>query len=191
MKDKLLQIRVDEDFLSRLEYLRKINGFKTIAETVRKLIEKEYRKEAELPTAQPKSANELAEKVQNAPDEDFISRKAAIEAFDNLEWFHQNANKDMVSGANPKLHQTWYKEQDIYKVLEQLPSAQQRWIPCSERLPDKPDVYMVTDHDGRVVRYVYNDNESSREYWKRCAKAWMPLPEPYRAERRTDEQDSE
>ena len=45
MKDRKLQIRVDEDFLSRLEYLRKINGFRTIAETVRKIVEKEYRKE--------------------------------------------------------------------------------------------------------------------------------------------------
>lgn len=45
MKDRLLQIRVDESFLQKLDYLRKINGFKTIAETVRKLIEKEWRKE--------------------------------------------------------------------------------------------------------------------------------------------------
>ena len=45
MKTKLLQIRVDEDFISKLEYLRKINGFKTVAETVRKIVEKEWRKE--------------------------------------------------------------------------------------------------------------------------------------------------
>ena len=45
MKDKLLQIRVDDDFLSKLEYLQKINGYKTIAETVRKIVEKEFRKE--------------------------------------------------------------------------------------------------------------------------------------------------
>ena len=45
MKDKMLRIRVDSDFLSKLEYLRKINGFRTVAETVRKLLEKEYRKE--------------------------------------------------------------------------------------------------------------------------------------------------
>ena len=45
MKDKLLQIRVDKEFLSKLEYLRKINGFKTIAETVRNIVEKEWRKE--------------------------------------------------------------------------------------------------------------------------------------------------
>lgn len=48
MKDKMLRIRVDSDFLSKLEYLRKINGFKTIAETVRKLLEKEFRKEREV-----------------------------------------------------------------------------------------------------------------------------------------------
>lgn len=47
MKDKLLQIRVDEAFLSKLEYLRKINGFRTVAETVRKIVDKEFRKEKE------------------------------------------------------------------------------------------------------------------------------------------------
>ena len=47
MKDRKLQIRVDEVFLQKLEYLRKINGFKTIAETVRRLVEKEFRKETE------------------------------------------------------------------------------------------------------------------------------------------------
>lgn len=45
VKDKLLQIRVDSEFLSKVEYLMEINGFRTIAETIRKIIEKEYRKE--------------------------------------------------------------------------------------------------------------------------------------------------
>lgn len=47
MKDKMLRIRVDESFLDKLEYLKRINGFRTIAETVRKIVEKEYRKESE------------------------------------------------------------------------------------------------------------------------------------------------
>lgn len=45
MRDKLLQIRVDDDFISKIEYLRRINGYKSNAETIRKIIEKEYRKE--------------------------------------------------------------------------------------------------------------------------------------------------
>lgn len=47
MKDKTLQIRVDEDFLSKLKYLQRINGFRTIAETVRRIVEKEFRKETQ------------------------------------------------------------------------------------------------------------------------------------------------
>lgn len=47
LKDKMLRVRVDSDFLSKLEYLRRINGFRTIAETVRKVLEKEFRKETQ------------------------------------------------------------------------------------------------------------------------------------------------
>jgi metal-responsive CopG/Arc/MetJ family transcriptional regulator len=47
MKDKLVQIRIDEEFLSKLEYLKKINGYRTISETIRRIIEKEWRKEQE------------------------------------------------------------------------------------------------------------------------------------------------
>ena len=45
MKDKLIQIRVDAEFLSKLEYLQRINGFKNESETIRKVVEKEWRKE--------------------------------------------------------------------------------------------------------------------------------------------------
>lgn len=47
MKDKRIYIRVTEEFLEKLEYLKEINGFKTLSETIRKIVEKEYRKEKE------------------------------------------------------------------------------------------------------------------------------------------------
>lgn len=47
VKDKMLRIRVDDAFISKLEYLKRIHGFKTVAETVRKIMEKEFRKEKE------------------------------------------------------------------------------------------------------------------------------------------------
>lgn len=47
MKNKVLQIRIDVEFQSKLEYLQKINGYRTISETIRKIIEKEFRKETE------------------------------------------------------------------------------------------------------------------------------------------------
>ena len=54
------------------------------------------------------------------------------------------------------------------------------WIPVTERLPEESGLYQVTDMQGNVVRYVFNANDSSVEYWRRCVKAWMPLPEPYK-----------
>ena len=76
--------------------------------------------------------------------------------------------------------------------------AQQRWIPCSEQLPEENGQYLIT------VKYVhvdgYDDIYAEHGEWTdgkwdmfcfgHCGKveniiAWMPLPEPY-AERRTD-----
>ena len=45
MKDKELKIKVDDDFIEKVDYLQKINDFKNRSDTVRKVVEKEYRKE--------------------------------------------------------------------------------------------------------------------------------------------------
>lgn len=68
------------------------------------------------------------------------------------------------------------------------------WIPCSERLPkageyigDVPKYYLVQNEFGdmMVARYRHS------EYWEQIYQlkpigdeivAWMPLPEPYKAE---------
>lgn len=54
---------------------------------------------------------------------DLIDRQAAIDAIENTDWYHQNANKDMVSGASNE-HQAWYKADDVYSALGSVPSAQ-------------------------------------------------------------------
>ena len=76
--------------------------------------------------------------------EDLIRRSDAIEAIENTDWYHQNRNKDMVSGANSDEHQAWYKADDIYKALEDAPTIEPKrgewlernsgfikWIRCS------------------------------------------------------------
>ena len=63
--------------------------------------------------------------------DDLISRQAAIDAIEGVDWYHQNQHGEMVHGANPDEHQAWYKADDIYAAIERVPSAQQ-WIPCSE-----------------------------------------------------------
>jgi len=46
-KTKLIHIRIDEEVEEKLKFLMRINGFRSLSDTIRKLIEKEYRKEKE------------------------------------------------------------------------------------------------------------------------------------------------
>lgn len=61
-----------------------------------------------------------------------------------------------------------------------------RWIPCSERMPDNGEVVLATGIYGAVFiairKYepIYKDYVWwHEEYGKVRVKAWMPLPEPY------------
>lgn len=76
--------------------------------------------------------------------------------------------------------------------IEQLPTAQpeQRWIPCSERLPEEP-VLCCSKVGTMIIGLPVPNNMSVTGYnadgdvclMPNCV-AWMPLPEPY-TERRT------
>lgn len=123
-----------------------------------------------LPSAQP-----------GVPDTnvgDIISRQAAIDAVDKL--------SDEPIG---------YLEAAI-DALADLPSAEPepQWIPCSERLPENKSYVLTTIYiPGRVPHsrsgwfedgLFMNDNGDTWNSTDREVVAWMPLPAPYRAERR-------
>lgn len=65
MKSKLLQVRVDSLSLDMLEYLKRINGYKSISDTIRKTIEKEYRKENEVKSIINNAREEIEDIVCN------------------------------------------------------------------------------------------------------------------------------
>ena len=99
---------------------------------------------------------------------------------------------------------------EALEAVEELPSAQPepQWIPCSERLPRAYDEYLLTwttgmsnrplltvgeyepceinDEDGGCGEWILDDY-IEKAYPNVEVIAWMPLPEPYRAERRTDD----
>jgi len=70
------------------------------------------------------------------------------------------------------------------KELKQL-REQTRWIPVSEKLPEKEDLYLVSvknEHERRYSKTCWfhgNGNWFARQ----DVEAWKPLPEPYREEK--------
>lgn len=69
----------------------------------------------------------------------------------------------------------------IQRIVD-LPSAQpeQRWIPCSERLPEN-GYWLWSAKGGEVQKDFYWDGhwENAEKYGYEVV-AWMPLPEPYK-----------
>ena len=63
----------------------------------------------------------------------------------------------------------------------------ERWIPVSERLPSENGCYLVstTGANNDIIDIAYY----TKEIWHKAShiKAWMPLPEPYRAESEDNE----
>ena len=126
---------------------------------------------------------------------DLISRQAAIDAL--------NKKRIETMGKGKDVNPIW----ECLDVVAQVPSAQpeQRWISCSERLPEKEDVYLVT-FDKKCL--LENEADVSDAHWidskwqyamiehyeHKMPKlivepigelkivAWMPLPEPWKEE---------
>ena len=105
---------------------------------------------------------------------DLISRQTAIDAL-----------RDAENHAFNSYYQGLKK---AHKIIADSPSAQpeQRWIPCSERLPEpRTDVWTCSDI-GQIQGY-YEENVGvwyasfgqGRDYLELIVTAWMPLPEPW------------
>ena len=73
---------------------------------------------------------------------------------------------------------------EVYKVIQQMETTD-KWIPCSERLPESQGYYICTFKDGskykRASAVKWSNGwqlTGTRSYW--TVLAWMPLPEPWK-----------
>ena len=116
-----------------------------------------------------------------------MTENEAIEALTELRGYGSNKFASIGFGRKEALGMA-------IKALEQT-----RWIPCAERLPEDGDTYLVTiEYNGEVIGvdaasyspvdgYIDKHWETFND-WKEdddsCyhVTAWMPLPEPYKAE---------
>lgn len=114
---------------------------------------------------------------------DLIERQAAIDEIKEIYEWHDNVSKER-----------------IIEHFKRLPSAQpeQRWVPCSERLPDigghhvsdpcivycSNGAYGFAELEENIFGQVGWNCERDDEYHEPLGEvlAWMPLPEPYQEE---------
>ena len=115
---------------------------------------------------------------------DLIERQAAIDCF----WTKERFFRDAL---------------DAIKDIRQLPPAQpeQRWIPCSERLPEEGHDVLITKKPFKIEGYEQEVIKAKRssdprsgkiEWWSpefgtltnKAVLAWRPLPEPYEEEKK-------
>ena len=112
-----------------------------------------------------------------------MSRIVDVEPLDCLTWQDGEHGTTFDDGV------LWVQE----KIAEQPTIEPQRWVPCSERLPEKAEgQYWVCTNTGyqcqcRWTDDVYGLGSNGEWAWKifdipqySHVVAWMSLPEPYK-----------
>ena len=106
------------------------------------------------------------------------------EAIAQLKMNRDLCNFNPMTGEEEPMNEDCRKSAEAFdmaiKALEQ--QSEQRWIPCSEWLPEEMGTYMTTIDYGEHglatgQRYYYG---SGLQWNDECVIAWMPLPTPYK-----------
>ena len=111
---------------------------------------------------------------------------------------------DVIKAIDKHTREDGTLDDDISCILEEVESVDakdtnipSKWIPCSERLPEKNKLVLGWYKDNPFSGYTYGIVMKTKMGWvfdygnRYCSNvaAWMPLPEPYREV--TDEENLE
>lgn len=111
---------------------------------------------------------------------------------------------DVIKAIDKHTREDGTLDDDISCILEEVEAVDakdtnipSKWIPCSERLPEKNKLVLGWYKDNPFSGYTYGIVMKTKMGWvfdygnRYCSNvaAWMPLPEPYREV--TDEENLE
>lgn len=122
--------------------------------------------------------------------DDLISRQALKEAMYIEAMVKDSDEQKWDSGC-------WIRYKMFERVVNSLPSAKPKWIPVTERLPEKyigewlcctdeGEIMVLpydTPGDGSKECVFYEWDDNGYYYQTFNVVAWMPLPEPWKGEK--------
>lgn len=123
----------------------------------------------------------------NVPATDAISRQAVLDKLNRLIEVERlqgtdemGYGRERVSAYECMIHAV--ESEYLYPTIQPQPKTG-HWIPVSERLPEKCSYTLWCASSG-YVRSDYFNGEFWEDAKRYCYEviAWMPLPEPYKAE---------
>lgn len=116
----------------------------------------------------------------NHAEEIAIEQDKICKRYDDASGYTRSHNEKIRTTDAIKCEKCAEEHRQLAEWLKELKQLKEkkRWIPCSERLPEKHGGYLVTAKEGYVSTALW---VGSNEYWKNVI-AWMPLPEVYKLE---------
>lgn len=76
---------------------------------------------------------------------------------------------------------------EAYRKVRQIPieKSEQRWIPVTQRLPEKGQKCLVSDRGCIAIDvFLGRGGVYNWQFYLRDYEAWMPMPEPYEEEKK-------
>lgn len=141
-------------------------------------------------------AIDRAKTVSSENNEIFVAKINAQMNIEQLPSAHPEPTteiQEILNYLDTTLHpivspNNWNVYAELHDMVSKLSSAQpeQRWIPCSERMPDVAQRVLLSGHGMVMVGMLHGFSKYSLEptgmsyiYPKDSIEAWTPLPEPY------------
>lgn len=117
--------------------------------------------------------------LEQEPCEDAVNRQAVCEFLEN----HAKTYDDVRVRIGLKAGSSLVANPDNVPSVTPAPKKE-RWIPCSERLPEDDDDVIITTGFEIYVGWFDADDHTwrLRNDYITSIVAWMPLPEPYKIE---------
>lgn len=144
-------------------------------QSVWKLLDKKQKELYALPSAQP----EYFDYTDIDEAWEYYAKEQDANLTDNAKQIKEAMWVGYRIGLKSAQPEDKCSECDAWNKYKNYP-REQRWIPCSERLPEEAGWYIVTMHNGRCNTLWYSTLHGWE--WEMDVIAWMPLPEPYQEE---------